>query len=211
MPLHTWLAFIGASLIVLLIPGPTILLVIGDSLANRGRSAWSTVAGVAAGDTTAMAVSLAGAGALLAASAAAFTVLKLVGGSYLVYLGIRSILTARRLRDDALEAVIPMQPKSARRRFLSAWTVTALNPKSIVFFVAFVPQFISADQTFVLQGAILLPTFVCLAALNASMYALAARLLARRLTSVAAQRRFGYTGGAVLLGAGTITLGMQSG
>ncbi|APC67355.1 LysE family translocator [Ralstonia solanacearum] len=211
MPLHTWLAFIGASLIVLLIPGPTILLVIGDSLANRGRSAWSTVAGVAAGDTTAMAVSLAGAGALLAASAAAFTVLKLVGGSYLVYLGIRSILTARRLRDDAPEAVIPMQPKSARRRFLSAWTVTALNPKSIVFFVAFVPQFISADQTFVLQGAILLPTFVCLAALNASMYALAARLLARRLTSVAAQRRFGYTGGAVLLGAGTITLGMQSG
>lgn len=169
------------------------------------------MAGVAAGDTTAMAVSLAGAGALLAASAAAFTVLKLVGGSYLVYLGIRSILTARRLRDDAPEAVIPMQPKSARRRFLSAWTVTALNPKSIVFFVAFVPQFISADQTFVSQGAILLPTFVCLAALNASMYALAARLLARRLTSVAAQRRFGYTGGAVLLGAGTITLGMQSG
>lgn len=211
MPLHTWLAFIGASLIVLLIPGPTILLVIGDSLADRGRSAWSTVAGVAAGDTTAMAVSLAGAGALLAASAAAFTVLKLVGGSYLVYLGIRSILNARRLRDDAPEAITPMQPKSARRRFLSAWTVTALNPKSIVFFVAFVPQFLSADQTFASQGAILLPTFVCLAALNASMYALTARLLANRLTSVAAQRRFGYTGGAVLLGAGTITLGMQSG
>ncbi|QUP55167.1 LysE family transporter [Ralstonia syzygii] len=211
LTLHTWLAFIGASIVILLIPGPTILLVIGDSLANRGRSAWSTVAGVAAGDTTAMAVSLAGAGALLAASAAAFTVLKLVGGSYLVYLGIKSILNARRLRDNALEAAIPMQQKSARRRFLSAWTVTALNPKSIVFFVAFVPQFISADQTFVSQGAILLPTFVCLAALNASMYALAARLLANRLTSAAAQRRFGYTGGAVLVGAGTITLGMQSG
>ncbi|MBT1536898.1 LysE family translocator [Ralstonia solanacearum] len=211
MPLHTWLAFIGASLVILLIPGPTILLVIGDSLANRGRSAWSTVAGVAAGDTTAMAVSLAGAGALLAASAAAFTVLKLVGGSYLVYLGIKSILNARSLRDDAPEAAIPMQQKSARRRFLSAWTVTALNPKSIVFFVAFVPQFIAADQTFLSQGAILLPTFVCLAALNASMYALAARLLANRLTSTAAQRRFGYTGGAVLVGAGTITLGLQSG
>ncbi|CBJ52532.1 LysE family translocator [Ralstonia solanacearum] len=211
LTLHTWLAFIGASIVILLIPGPTILLVIGDSLANRGRSAWSTVAGVAAGDTTAMAVSLAGAGVLLAASAAAFTVLKLVGGLYLVYLGIKSILNARRLRDNAPEAAIPMQQKSARRRFLSAWTVTALNPKSIVFFVAFVPQFISADQTFVSQGAVLLPTFVCLAALNASMYALAARLLANRLTSAAAQRRFGYTGGAVLVGAGTITLGMQSG
>jgi len=214
MPLHTWLAFIGASIIVLLIPGPTILLVIGDSLANRGRSAWSTVAGVAAGDTTAMAVSLAGAGALLAASAAAFTALKLIGGSYLVYLGIKSILSARRLQDDvqadAPEATIPVQQKSAGRRFLSAWTVTALNPKSIVFFVAFVPQFMSAEQTFLSQSVILLPTFVILAAANASMYALAAKLLAKRLTSVAAQRRFGYTGGAVMVGAGTLTLGMQS-
>jgi threonine/homoserine/homoserine lactone efflux protein len=210
MTLHTWLAFIGASIIILLIPGPTILLVIGDSLANRGRSAWSTVAGVAAGDTTAMAVSLAGAGALLAASATAFTVLKLIGGSYLVYLGIKSILSARRLRDDAPEARIPVQQKSAGRRFLSAWTVTALNPKSIVFFVAFVPQFMSAEQTFLSQSAILLPTFVILAAANASMYALAAKLLAKRLTSVAAQRRFGYTGGAVMVGAGTLTLGMQS-
>ncbi|CAJ0795196.1 Leucine efflux protein [Ralstonia mannitolilytica] len=210
MTLHTWLAFIGASIIILLIPGPTILLVIGDSLANRGRSAWSTVAGVAAGDTTAMAVSLAGAGALLAASATAFTVLKLIGGSYLVYLGIKSILSARRLRDDAPEASIPVQQKSAGRRFLSAWTVTALNPKSIVFFVAFVPQFMSAEQTFLSQSAILLPTFVILAAANASMYALAAKLLAKRLTSVPAQRRFGYTGGAVMVGAGTLTLGMQS-
>lgn len=210
MTLQTWLAFIGASIIILLIPGPTILLVIGDSLANRGRSAWSTVAGVAAGDTTAMAVSLAGAGALLAASATAFTALKLIGGSYLVYLGIKSIASARRLRDDAPEATLPVQQKSAGRRFLSAWTVTALNPKSIVFFVAFVPQFMSADQTFLSQSAILLPTFVCLAAANASMYALAARLLAKRLTSVAAQRRFGYTGGAVMVGAGTLTLGLQS-
>jgi len=210
MTLQTWLAFIGASIIILLIPGPTILLVIGDSLANRGRSAWSTVVGVAAGDTTAMAVSLAGAGALLAASATAFTVLKLVGGSYLVYLGIKSILSARRLRDDAPESTIPVQQKSAGRRFLSAWTVTALNPKSIVFFVAFVPQFMSAEQTFLSQSAILLPTFVILAAANASMYALAAKLLAKRLTSVAAQRRFGYTGGAVMVGAGTLTLGMQA-
>ena len=77
MSLTTWLAFAGASIVLLLIPGPTILLVIGDSLANRGRSSWSTIAGVAAGDTIAMAVSLAGAGALLAMSATAFTVLKL--------------------------------------------------------------------------------------------------------------------------------------
>ncbi|WP_323119384.1 LysE family translocator [Burkholderia alba] len=205
MTLQTWLAFIGASIILLLIPGPTILLVIGDSLANRNRSSWSTVAGVAAGDSTAMAVSLAGAGALLAVSATAFTVLKLIGGGYLIYLGIKSIRNAR--RSGALD--IAVRGKSAGRRFVSAWAVTALNPKSIVFFVAFVPQFISPHQTFATQCAVLLPTFVCLAALNAACYARLARFAAARLTGEAAQRRFGYGGGAVLIGAGALTLRMS--
>lgn len=206
MPIHTWLAFVGASLILLLIPGPTILLVIGDSLANRNRSSWSTVAGVAAGDMTSMTVSLAGAGALLAVSADAFTALKLAGGGYLIYLGIRSILHAR--HSGALQVAV--RNKSAGRRFLSAWTVTALNPKTIVFFVAFVPQFISPHETFVHQCAVLLPTFVSLATLNAACYARLARFAATRLTGETAQRRFGYGGGVVLIGAGTLTLGMSS-
>lgn len=206
MSLHTWLAFAGASIILLLIPGPTILLVIGDTLAHRGRSAWSTVAGVAAGDITSMSISLAGAGALLAASAEVFTLLKLAGGLYLIYLGAKSVLGAWRMRGDAQQATLPTQQKSNRGRFLSAWAVTALNPKSIVFFVAFVPQFISADHGFVSQCAILLPTFVLLASANAAMYSLAARRLSNRLVSPAAQRYFGYAGGAVLIGAGAIAL-----
>jgi len=205
MTLHGWLAFVAASIVLLLIPGPTILLVIGDSLAHRGRSAWSTVAGVAAGDTTAMAISLAGAGALLATSANAFTVLKILGGGYLIYLGIRSIVQAR--RSGAID--VPVRPLTAKRRFASAWLVTALNPKSIVFFVAFVPQFIGTDTAFLAQALVLLPTFVVLASINAGAYALLARAAAARLTSAKAQRRFGYGGGAVLVGAGTITLGMS--
>ncbi|AGK47574.1 lysE type translocator family protein [Burkholderia thailandensis MSMB121] len=184
MTAATWLAFAGASIVLLMIPGPTILLVIGDSLANRNRSSWSTVAGVAAGDTTAMTISLAGAGALLAMSAAAFTALKLVGGGYLIYLGIRSILHARRV--GATE--VSVERRSAKRRFLSAWAVTALNPKSIVFFVAFVPQFISPHETFARQCAVLLPTFVCLASINAACYARIARFAAARLTGAAALR-----------------------
>ncbi len=205
MTIETWLAFAGASILLLLIPGPTILLVIGDSLASRNRSSWSTVAGVAAGDTTAMAVSLAGAGALLAVSATAFTVLKFAGGAYLIWLGARSILQAR----ASGRQTVPVEPKSAKRRFLSAYTVTALNPKSIVFFVAFVPQFVSPHQGFASQCGMLLPTFVCLAALNAACYARLARYAASRLTGAAAQRRFGYGGGAVLIGAGALTLRMS--
>ncbi len=205
MTLHTWLAFVAASIVLLLIPGPTILLVIGDSLAHRGRSSWSTVAGVAAGDTTAMAISLAGAGALLAASAAAFTVLKILGGAYLIHLGLRSIVKAR--RTGAVS--VPVRPRTGQQRFASAWLVTALNPKSIVFFVAFVPQFIGSDASFLEQGSVLLPTFVVLASCNAALYALLAGAAAARLTSAKAQRRFGYGGGAVLVGAGALTLGMS--
>ncbi|MBU6494117.1 MAG: LysE family translocator [Burkholderiales bacterium] len=206
MTMHTWLAFAGASLILLMIPGPTILLVIGDSLANRGRSSWSTVAGVAAGDFTAMSLSLGGAGALLAASANAFTALKIVGGCYLVYLGLKSIWGARHAHRAPLAAV----EKSPSQRFVAAWAVTSLNPKSIVFFVAFVPQFISPEGSFLRQAVVFLVTFVVLAALNAAAFGLLARRLASGLSGAAAQRRIGYAGGAVLVGAGALTLALRS-
>ena len=205
MSLSTWLAFAGASLVLLLIPGPTILLVLGDSLANRERSSWSTVAGVAAGDATAMSVSLAGAGALLATSASAFTLLKLAGGAYLIYLGARALVHARQ------QGAVPLvtQPRPARRRFASAWAVTALNPKSIVFFIAFVPQFIAPQAGYAAQCAVLLPTFVLLATVNAAAYAHLGRYAAQRLTSATSQRRLGYGGGLALLGAGVLTLGLS--
>ncbi|APR93619.1 lysine transporter LysE [Pandoraea thiooxydans] len=189
-----------------MIPGPTILLVIGDSLANRGRSSWSTVAGVAAGDLTAMSLSLGGAGALLAASANAFTALKIVGGCYLVYLGLKSIWGARHAHRAPLAAV----EKSPSQRFVAAWAVTSLNPKSIVFFVAFVPQFISPEGSFLMQAVVFLVTFVMLAALNAAVFGLLARRLASGLSGAAAQRQIGYAGGAVLVGAGALTLALRS-
>ena len=205
MSLSTWLAFSGASIILLLIPGPTILLVVGDSLANHERSSWSTVAGVAAGDATAMSVSLAGAGALLAASAAAFTLLKLCGGAYLIYLGARALVHARR------QGAVPLttQPRPARQRFTSAWAVTALNPKSIVFFIAFVPQFVVPHAGYAAQCAVMLPTFVLLATVNAAAFAHLGRYAAQRLTSAASQRRLGYGGGLALLGAGVLTLSLS--
>ncbi|TAL56460.1 LysE family translocator [Pandoraea sp.] len=206
MTMHIWLAFAGASLILLMIPGPTILLVIGDSLTNRGRSSWSTVAGVAAGDLTAMSLSLGGAGALLAASANAFTALKIVGGCYLVYLGLKSIWGARHAHRAPLAAV----EKSPSQRFVAAWAVTSLNPKSIVFFVAFVPQFISPEGSFLMQAVVFLVTFVMLAALNAAVFGLLARRLASGLSGAAAQRQIGYAGGAVLVGAGALTLALRS-
>jgi len=208
MTLHTWLAFVAATMVVLIIPGPTVLLVIGDALANRSRSAWGTVFGVGAGDTLAMALSLAGAGALLQASAAAFTFVKTLGGLYLIFLGIRSILNARRNEETVAESNGEPSAHTVTR-FGKACAVTLLNPKSILFFVAFVPQFISTRDSFLQQSVILLVTFVVLAMLNATAYAALARRIGSKLLTPRGRRRVGYATGGTLITAGALTLAVK--
>jgi threonine/homoserine/homoserine lactone efflux protein len=92
---------------------------------------------------------------------------------------------------------------------VKAATITVLNPKSILFFVAFVPQFVSSSAAFVPQAALLLVTFVCLAMLNAWTYMSLAGTLSARLQTPAAQRNVGYASGGVLLAAGGLTLALQ--
>lgn len=194
MDLGPWLAFVAAATAMLLIPGPTILLVIGQSLGGGARNALPLAAGVALGDLTAMTLSLAGMGALLAASATAFAALKWAGAAYLVYLGVklwRAPVTA--------EAAPPLP---ARRAMREAYVVTALNPKGIVFFVAFVPQFLDPSRPFLPQAAILVATFVTMAALNAAAYALLAARLSGAVRRPGLRRAMNRMGGAVLFGAG---------
>jgi threonine/homoserine/homoserine lactone efflux protein len=226
MTFEVWLAFVAASVVMLLIPGPTVLMVVGDALANRSRrngvpdkpvvgllgcSAWATVAGVVLADATAMTLSLAGAGALLQASAAAFTFMKTLGGFYLIYLGVKSILTARSGVANAGKVVAGDSGPTMLTRFGRAYAVTVLNPKSILFFVAFVPQFMSAHASFLMQSGLLLATFTCLSMMNSSMYSLTASLIGGRLTAVSAQRKVSYVGGCTLIGAGALTLAIRRG
>jgi threonine/homoserine/homoserine lactone efflux protein len=96
------------------------------------------------------------------------------------------------------------QAGSAWQRFSKAWLVTALNPKSIMFFVAFVPQFIDAGRAFWPQAVVLIPTFVVMAAANASVYAMLARALAGRITTQRAQANVQRAGGITLIGAGAL-------
>jgi threonine/homoserine/homoserine lactone efflux protein len=96
------------------------------------------------------------------------------------------------------------QSGSSRQRFAKAWLVTALNPKSIVFFVAFVPQFLDARLAFWPQAVVLIPTFVVMATANAAVYALLARALASRLTTRRAQANVRRAGGITLIGAGAL-------
>ena len=202
MALDTWLAFLAATAVMLVIPGPTILLVIGQSLGAGRRAELPLVAGVALGDLTAMTLSLAGLGALLAASATLFTVLKFAGAAYLLWLG------AKLWRAPVEEGAMPPVTARAMR---DAYVVTALNPKSIAFFVAFVPMFVDAGSPFLPQAVVLVATFVTLAAVNAGIYALLASRLSGAVRRPAVRRAFNRGGGAVLIGAGLATAAMRRG
>ncbi|NIY98525.1 LysE family translocator [Salipiger sp. HF18] len=200
MTLDLWLTFVAASTALLLIPGPTVLLVLSYAL-SKGRSvAVASAAGVALGDFTAMSLSLAGLGALVMTSAALFTALKWIGAAYLVWLGVKLLRSAPR---DGL--ALPRAEVSASGVFTHAAAVTALNPKSIAFFIAFVPQFLTAEAPLLPQFAILVATFVSLAALNALAYALAADRLRSAIARPPVIAWLTRCGGAALIGMGLLT------
>ena len=206
MSFETWLAFVAASSVLLVIPGPTILLVVSYALGQWWRTALPMAAGVALGDFTAMTLSMLGIGALLMASATVFTVLKWIGAAYLVWLGIKLFRAGGRL--DAS----PRTDRVSYARMLShAWLVTALNPKSITFFVAFLPQFLDRHADFWTQMLIFETTFLALAFANAFGYALVAARARRLVGNPLAIRIFNRTGGTLLVGAGIATVAVRSG
>lgn len=199
MPLELWFAYVATSAVVLAIPGPTILLVLSYSIAHGRKATLPLVAGVALGDTLAITLSLIGLGTLLSASALWFTTIKWMGGLYLIYLGVRLIRgAAKPVQLQAQQA----QLASPRKLFANAFVVTALNPKSIVFFIALLPQFISANHPAATQLWILGITFVVLATIGATCYALFATSIRRFLASPGAQKAYSIIGGSLLCGAG---------
>ncbi|MEM9248060.1 MAG: LysE family translocator [Pseudomonadota bacterium] len=209
MDFSLWLTFVAASTALLLIPGPTVLLVLSYALSQGRRVAVATALGVAAGDLIAMTAALAGLGALITASATAFTVLKWIGATYLLWLGWSMFRQANHTTSfparglpSTQEDMAPVTPSAV---FRHAAVVTALNPKSIGFFVAFVPQFIRPDAPVLSQGAVIVATFVGLAALNALAYALLAERLRHHLASPAAIRWLTRSGGVALMGMGAAT------
>ncbi|NNK17280.1 MAG: LysE family translocator [Sulfitobacter sp.] len=205
MPLDLWLAFVAASTALLLIPGPTVLLVLSYAL-SKGRSvAVASAAGVALGDLVAMSASLAGLGALVLTSATLFTALKWVGAAYLIWLGVKLIRSA----PSGGLSVPESGSVTARHVFGHAAAVTALNPKSIAFFIAFVPQFITTGAPLLPQFVILVATFVGLAAINAFAYALLADRLRRVISRPSVITWITRAGGGALITMGILTASLR--
>jgi threonine/homoserine/homoserine lactone efflux protein len=202
---HTWAAFAAASAVILLIPGPTILLVVSYALGQGRRAAVPLVLGVAVGDSIAVICSMAGLGALLAASALLFTAVKWLGAAYLVYLGVKLWRS-----NPAAFAMATAAPARSFAMFSHAALVTALNPKSIVFFVAFLPQFLDSGRPLLPQMAVLAATFVTLALVNAAGYACLATSARRLVRRPAVLKAVNRTGGGLLVGAGVATVAWRT-
>jgi threonine/homoserine/homoserine lactone efflux protein len=200
MSVEVWIAFVAASTILLIIPGPTVLLVVSYALGQGWRAALPMAVGVALGDFTAMTLSMLGVGALLATSAGLFTALKWLGAAYLIWLGVKLFRAG-----GTLEAEPRTDRASAAKMLGHAWLVTALNPKSITFFVAFLPQFLNPELSFVSQMLIFETTFLVLAFANALGYAVVASRARRLAGNPRAISWFNRAGGTLLIGAGLAT------
>jgi len=200
MSLEVWAAFVAASTILLVIPGPTVLLVVSYALGQGWRAALPMAVGVALGDFTAMTLSMLGVGAVLAASAALFTALKWLGAAYLIWLGVKLWRAG-----SSLDAEPRTDRTSVAKMLGHAWLVTALNPKSITFFVAFLPQFLNPTSSFLTQMLLFEATFLVLASANALGYAIVASRARRLAANQTAITWFNRTGGTLLIGAGLAT------
>lgn len=204
--MEIWITFVVASTLILVIPGPTIILVITQSVAHGRRSVIPLVTGVLLGDFTAMTLSLLGLGAIMTTSAMVFAFFKWVGALYLIYLGIRLLLRKTAVCEMQ---IIEGRIKSSRSFLKDSFIVTALNPKSIAFFVAFLPQFITPAKPPAQQLVLFGGTFLILATVNAALYALFASRLKEYIKRDSVQKWFNRCGGGALIGAGFITAGMK--
>jgi threonine/homoserine/homoserine lactone efflux protein len=166
------LPFAITAFVVIVIPGPSVLFVVGRALACGRRVAVLTVVGNALGEYVQVIAVAFGVGALAEQSVTAFTTLKLLGGAYLIYLGVR---TFRERKSLAAALAAPVTPRSDRRAFLEGAAVGATNPKTVVFLAAILPQFVSpAAGDVPVQILVLGAVFAAIAIASDTIWAMAA-------------------------------------
>ena len=208
---HTFVLFLGTALAFLFLPGPSILYVVARSV-HGGRSAGvASVAGLGLGDLAQVVAATLGLLALLASSSLAFSAVRWLGAAYLIWLGVRTLLA----RDAPTDAGPEPAPEPLRRVFRQGFVVNALNPKSALFFLAFLPQFVDRSAGAAWSQVLALGvSFVALGAFVNALYALAGGTAGgwmRRRGSSAASRAQRWVAGGVYLAFGVATVASGSG
>lgn len=200
-PLPMLLAFVLASLVLAITPGPGVFYIVTRSLSQGRGAGLASVAGVALGNLGNLLGAAFGLAALFAVSEGAFLIVKYAGAAYLIYLGLQ---TWRKKPVDP--AVAPPKPASIRRIFRDGFIVALLNPKTTLFFAAFLPQFLSSPEAALAQTLALGALFILLAATTDSLYATLAGTVRPWLQRRAGHRRVGQR----LVGSAYIGMGLMT-
>lgn len=199
--LSTYAVFLATAMVLLAIPGPAVLYVVTRSIEMGRAGGLASVAGITTGTIVHIALATAGVSSLILASHVAFDAVRYVGAAYLVYLGVRRLLTRGEdvLEDEAV-------PRTRARAYTQGIVVNLTNPKTIVFVFAFIPQFVDPGAHHVwLQVLVLGLSFACLGFLSDSVYAFAAGTVADRLRGSRGIARFQrWFGGSILIGLGIV-------
>lgn len=195
-------AFLIASVVLAVTPGPGVFYIVTRTLVYGRRSGLVSVGAVALGNFGNVIAASMGLAALFAASSTAFVVVKYAGACYLVYLGVQTLRNS-----SAGEAVAMPRMVSHGRVFHEGFIVALLNPKTTLFFAAFLPQFVSLDGLPMLQTVVMGALFVVIAAITDSLYALVAGSVMPRLSRVSSAGRVGrYLGGGTFIGLGLFAM-----
>ena len=205
MNLEIWLLFASAALVVILIPGPLSLLMISNSLNYGLRRSWPAFIGGVSASICLLSASALGLGALLLASEQVFSALKIIGAFYLFYLAWQSWRQSRRPAASPSVATSEGSPRF-RQLFWRAFGLGASNPKDILFFAAFLPQFLSMDLPFMPQLLLMILTWAVLDLCCKLAYGLGAHGAARYLRTGNGQVWFNRASAALFGGAGAVAL-----
>lgn len=203
LPLPNLLAFLAAAIVLVIMPGPTVLFVVGRSLALGRRGGLLSVLGNAIGIVPVIIAVSFGVGAIITQSVVVFTILKFAGAAYIVFLGVQAIRHRTRTAETMAAGV---DAKSTRRMLGEGFIVGITNPKTIAFFVAVLPQFVAPEAGWVPGQMLLLGgIFLVLALLSDGAWALAAGS-ARDWFARSPKRieRLGATGGVMMIGLGGV-------
>ncbi len=201
MHLSTWLTFLAATIVVMIAPGPSVTLIVANSLRHGRRAGLANVAGFQAGFAIMVVLTLAGLASLIAAMGEWFVWVRLLGAAYLVFLGVKLIIG----HDDAAAGAAPRAPRGGY--FTQAMMVEVSNPKALLFFGAFFPQFIDPAASATLQILIMGITAMAVAALTDTIYVLLAARIATGLSS--GRARFIRWGSGSLLITGGLWLALR--
>ena len=177
MDLKVFFCFAAATAFMIALPGPSVMLAVAHSVSFGWKRSLSTVLGATLGIAVQLALALFGIGIMISYIAAAFGVVRWLGSAYLVFVGVRTWMHAKK-EPDAAGGQVP-----AERLLLQGLLVTVFNPKSLLFIAAFLPQFIDAKRSMIGQFTIIVPTFLLITFFVTSLWAVFAGFLANRNSS----------------------------